>query len=404
MQRWARRLVGGGVMLVVAGAGLWASAAGPASGAGTPLVSVSPASQNVALGGDLFKVNIAIDNVENLGGFEITMTFNHDVLEYIGIARGPFLSSTGRTATCVSPLPGPNGTRTPVENVNQNGAFHFGCYTRGLGAANDSIPGPSGGGVLMTVGFKAKAPGIADLVFRGTSAIQPPDATPVANSGPFKISVDGNDNGEFGFTGVANALGDDVLPDMQGGVVQVYDPNAPAPTAVPATPTVVVAPPPQGNRQATSQAILGGRPERRLDDGTPIVGASNSSGGSVSVGGSGSDSGGSSGGGVAGASSGGATGASSTGGPTGSIAQGSSGGTSAGGSRSASGAPRAGFGPDARPGNPWPGRVSLALILIGVGAVITGAASKRERVLARVDETESDAPELAPDHRNGRHV
>lgn len=357
MQRWARRLVGGGVLLVLAGAGLWASGAGSASGAGNAMISLSPASQNVAMGGDVFKIDVRVSNVENLGGFDITMTFNKDVLEYLGIAKGPFLSSTGRAAACIAPYPGPNNSLTPVENVNQNGAFHFGCNTRGESAA-----APAGDGVLMTVGFKAKAPGTADLAFQGLLA-----------GSPYVVRAPQGDSGENGSTGLAIPEGAEIPADTQGGVVQVYDPNAPAPTAVPATPTVAAAPA-QRNIQATVQAVLG-KPERRLDDGTPIVGAfiSNSGSGDGTSGSTGASGAADSVGGVAGASSG-----DSSAGRTGNITtQGSSTGSSAGGSRSASGAPHAGFGPDAPPGNPWAGRASLALVLAGAAAVMTGAVSKR---------------------------
>jgi hypothetical protein len=373
MQKWSRGILGGGVLLVVAAAGIWlANVAGSAAGEGGTVLGISPASQNIPLGADPFKIDVIVSSVENLGSYDVTITFNKDVLEYVGIARGAFLGSTGRVSTCISPFPGPNGA-TATENVNKNGALHFGCDTLGLVQDNVGKPGASGSGTLMSIGFKPKAPGLADLVFRGDKPPEylppPDDKAPIPGTGPYAVSAPGNDNGEHGATGLGSVdicSGASCNTDtsasidfaMQGGVVQVIDPNAPAPTAVPATPTLVASSAkPVGDQRKTIQAVLG-TPERRIDD-TPVPGSFGS----------------------AGDGSGGATGSvagANNGGRTGDIAPGSPGAAgSAGGSRSATGAPRAGYGPDPQPGSPWPGRVSLTFALAGMGAIIAGVAGNR---------------------------
>lgn len=376
MTSWTQRVLAVGLVLVVSGLGLWASGAG-SSAAGDPVMSIAPASQNVAMNADPFALDVTVSNVDNLGAYDVTVTFNNNVLEYLGIANGDFLTSTGRRQQCIAPYPGPNNT-SAAENVNRNGAVHFGCTTLGLDA-NGGIPGPGGNGVVMSIGFKPKGVGNADIVFRGTKAPEyanPGDATPIAGTGPYKLSVPGNDNGEFGYTGLGDILGNGISPVLQGGVVQVYDPNAPVPTAVPATPTPVAAQP-QGDRRATVQALLG-TPERRLTDITPLANpngsGANTDGSGGSDGAGGSESGGGGNGSGGGSGSGGASG-----GRTGSIAgaSGDAGSSGPGGSRGASGAPRAGYGPEPKPANPWPGRVSLALIAGGMGAIVAGAARGR---------------------------
>jgi hypothetical protein len=375
------------VLLVVAAAGFWlVSGAGRAAGAGGTILGISPASQNVALDSDPFMIDVTVSNVANLGAYDITLTFNKDVLEYIGIARGPFIGSSGRTASCIAPFPGPNGA-TATENVNNNGALHFGCNTVGIVQGDEGKPGPSGDGTLMRVGFKPKAPGAADIVFRGFINGKPYTISPAG--GAYAGETGSTSLGTVEVCGGAGGCTDglDIPFDRQGGVVQVIDPNAPEPTAPPATPTVAPAGTPVDVRKTVEAAL--GTPERRVDDGTPVPGApdnggggaidsvagASNGGGSDSSGGGGSDSvtsagSGSSGGtsdSVAGAGNGGGgtndsvAGASSSGGRTGDIAPAD---------------PVAGPQPG---GSSWRGRVVLTLALAGVGAIVAFIAVNRRR-------------------------
>ena len=57
--------MGGGVVLVVAGVGLWHSGSGSVSGAGNALLTIEPASQNVAIDAGPFVLTVKVSNVEN---------------------------------------------------------------------------------------------------------------------------------------------------------------------------------------------------------------------------------------------------------------------------------------------------------------------------------------------------
>ncbi|MEX1253176.1 MAG: hypothetical protein WEE64_02430 [Dehalococcoidia bacterium] len=76
---------------------------------------------------------------EGLGAFELTFTFNPEVLRLGGGMPGAFLGSTGREAQCAS-------RGGPEEYV-------LGCFTTGAGA------GPQGSGVLATVDVYPVNPG-----------------------------------------------------------------------------------------------------------------------------------------------------------------------------------------------------------------------------------------------------
>jgi hypothetical protein len=359
MQRWSRGILGGGVLLVVAAAGIWlVNVAGSAAGEGGTLLSVSPASQNVAVGADHFGVDIVVANVQNLGAYEFTLRFDPAIVEYIGASEKGFLKTTGRTQSCQP--------TTPIDQANERGGVTMGCTTRDQQRSPTGGPmGPNGSALLATVGFRPRSAGTSDLFFDGLEAGPQPTAetgqpTPVPEVGKTGLAtVDFCDAG-------CDSDAVDIAFSVQTGIVAVFDPNAgPTPSAVPATPTLTV-PKPRGDQRKTVQAILG-TPERRVNDGTPIPGAPDSAGGS-SNGGRGS----------AGGASGSVAGANNGGGRTGDIAPGAPGAAgSAGGSRSATGAPRAGFGPDPQPGSPWPGRASLVLALAGMGAIIAGVAGNR---------------------------
>jgi hypothetical protein len=113
------------------------------SGAGVR-ACIQPASLAVGQG-DNFSVDVAVDGVSDLGGYEFTIAFDPAVVAFTGVTNGPFLGSTGRGVSC----PGPTIT---INSVN------FKCVT--LGA---SPPGPSGTGVLATVTFLAVGPGTSVL-------------------------------------------------------------------------------------------------------------------------------------------------------------------------------------------------------------------------------------------------
>ena len=343
MSRWQGRVLGGGLMLVLAGAALGLTA-GRASGEGETMMRITPGSQNVATG-QTFSVQIEVSNVQNLGAYDFTLNFNTDIVEYVSTSNGTFLGSTGRRPQC---------SGTGAAGVNTSGTLDFHCTTDGVVDGGIGKYGPDGSGTLATVSLRAKSMvGIGDIVFPASSLIEglpPPDAVHVCGAGTCTnrtglSSVDiGNAPTGIYFT-------------VQNAVVGVFDPAQPTPTGVPPTPTPPPAPPtPAAPRdaQATVQAALG-TPGRTLPrDGTPAAGtvaaASNgSNGGAANTSNDATDGDGASG---------------SVAGPSG--GRSGTNGAASGGARGASGVPVAGYGPEPHE-NPWRAR---ALMLIALGTVV----------------------------------
>jgi len=101
---------------------------------GPVTVRVAPVSQEASLGIP-FTVDIVVDNVVNLGAYELTLGFDPAILQYVDVENGSFLGSSGRSVNCL----GPEGSGASVRMV---------CVTLG-----PEPPGPSGSGVLATVTF-----------------------------------------------------------------------------------------------------------------------------------------------------------------------------------------------------------------------------------------------------------
>jgi hypothetical protein len=351
MRRWQGVWLGGGALLILGALALMGAGARSASGQGAAVMSLSPASVQANIGGNQIDMDVKIDNADNLGAFEFTLKFDSSMLEYVSMTGSNFLSTTGRVQQCIGPSYGPNG-ESPATIANTYGAFHFGCTTIGV-SGNETKPGPSGSGKLAHIVFKTRGTaGETDIAFKGTGAAG--DSKYVVR--PADPNVDG-DQGDTGFTGIADVLGNNPGASFIGAALQLNDPAAPEPTRVPrATPTPVSPQTDPDNIQATVTAVLGA-PERRITD--------NASG--ATGGGDGGD-----GGGVS-SVLGGRRG---TSGPDVGASGSGAGGPSAAGSRAPNGAPIAGYGPQPqRPG--WPGRVATLLFAVGTLALAAGCLRAR---------------------------
>ncbi len=103
-------------------------------------VIVNPPSQDVNPS-DVFTTTIEIENVNNLGGFELDLNYDVNLVTANTVTIGDFLGSSGRT---VFPL---------TNNIdNTNVIVSFAATT--LGAA---IPGPDGAGILLNIEWTATA-------------------------------------------------------------------------------------------------------------------------------------------------------------------------------------------------------------------------------------------------------
>lgn len=102
-----------------------------------PTVWVEPAQVDVRPD-ESFEVQVMIDDVEDLAGFEITIAYDPSVIELTEAARGDFLGSTGRMTVPVGP-----------QIDEEQGTVALGALSLGQGA------GPNGSGILATINGKA---------------------------------------------------------------------------------------------------------------------------------------------------------------------------------------------------------------------------------------------------------
>lgn len=343
-QRMAHRIgrkgwLGGGALLAVAGVGLWLSAATVAQGEGEADVVIAPASKNVALGSGDFTVDVNVENASNLGSYDLLIKFNNDVLEYVGMVKTGYLTTTGRTQQCTSLAGGPSG-ESPDEYANQLGALVFGCATKGLITDGQGVYGPSGSGTLATLTFRPRGAGQSDIELAGIQErviVAAPQGEYSGIAGMTQLSAveQCTSDGDCAPYGIPTG--------GRSGIVEVYDPSAPTPTGVPATPTrVVPANTPAADATATAPVI------NRTPSASGTQPAGVTRGGATTSGGTTSGGGTRPGGGVAGAS-GGATGP--------------------------DGAPVAGFGPQ-QESDPWPLRAGMLMTLAG-GLIMAGGALSR---------------------------
>ena len=117
-------------------------------------VRVAPVWQEASVGIP-FKVDIVVDNVVNLGAYELSLSFNSTILRYAGAANGPFLGSSGRSVWC------------PVLDWSE-ASVRMVCVTLG-----PEPPGPSGSGVLATVTFLPVDTGEAQVKIEGIILTDP---------------------------------------------------------------------------------------------------------------------------------------------------------------------------------------------------------------------------------------
>ena len=190
--------------------------AAPRADAQTPAVErVSPATQNVSLAQASFPVDITVEDVTNLGGYEVLLTFDSAQVAFVSAIDGPFLGSTMRPVLCAAPV-----VQTLPGTLRK---LQFGCGTLGP----PPPAGPSGAGVLATIAFQPLATGVAAL------ALEPSLTDPFGNP-IFAIAVGGEATISPGPTPTPTFTATPTLTPTPcpGGV-------CPTPTPVPCAPTNV---------------------------------------------------------------------------------------------------------------------------------------------------------------------
>jgi hypothetical protein len=112
-----------------------------------PVIRFDPPTSTVAPGA-VFVVNVVVDNVTDLGGYEFTVKFDPGVLHVQTVTLGPFLGSTGRTVAALGP-----------DIDNSAGSFTFGGYSFG------ATGGANGMGTVAQITLQAIASGNSALTF-----------------------------------------------------------------------------------------------------------------------------------------------------------------------------------------------------------------------------------------------
>ena len=108
-------------------------------------VRIVPASQTVPNVGLTFSVNVTVENVENLYGYEFKLYYPNDVLNGTGVTEGPFLK-TGGIPTLFS----------VAKFTDHYNATHGLSNVLCLRMQGDA-PGVNGSGTLATITFKSTA-------------------------------------------------------------------------------------------------------------------------------------------------------------------------------------------------------------------------------------------------------
>lgn len=113
------------------------------AGAQQAVVRVVPSSYTVPDVGMVFSVNVTVDGVEDLFGYEFKLYYPNNLLSKINVTEGPFLK-TGGVPTLFS-------TVKFTDNYNAtHGLVNILC----IRAAGDA-PGVNGSGTLATIAFRS---------------------------------------------------------------------------------------------------------------------------------------------------------------------------------------------------------------------------------------------------------
>lgn len=113
-------------------------------------ISVQPSAQTVTRGTN-FTVNINVTNVQNLGAYDINLTYAENILDLVAVENGEFLVSTSeRTVITTGP-------------ISSSGSVSFGALSFDNDPGNGTAPGPSGNGTLARVTFAAVVNGMSNL-------------------------------------------------------------------------------------------------------------------------------------------------------------------------------------------------------------------------------------------------
>lgn len=118
---------------------------GGTQAAASPILSITPATSTVNVG-DPLSLDVNIQDVTDLAGYEITFNFDASKLQFVSATQGPFLGGIIFFA-CGTSEPFPCTDSAPV------------------GAVESGFAGMNGSGMLFTLNFTALMEGTASIAF-----------------------------------------------------------------------------------------------------------------------------------------------------------------------------------------------------------------------------------------------
>jgi len=109
--------------------------------------------------GNIIEVQLSVDNVQNLFGWNLNLTWNPQVLNLTNIQEGPFLSNAGSTLCTWGPSLSP--TSRSQGYLNSTGCILLEAQS------------VDGSGVLATLSFQIIGTGVSPVSIEGTQLINP---------------------------------------------------------------------------------------------------------------------------------------------------------------------------------------------------------------------------------------
>ena len=146
-------------LAVVAGLGTFGRDAGPSEAGIVPHISTDPLTDDAPVGGDV-EFNFNVENVANLGGWELDIAYDEEVLVFETFTSGAFLESTRRIETCQD------------VSFPEAGVLRIGCTTiqkPGPVGPSGQTDGPSGAGTLGELEFQGLCAGESAVTFSDSS-------------------------------------------------------------------------------------------------------------------------------------------------------------------------------------------------------------------------------------------
>ena len=122
-------------------------------------VSINPSTTSTTIGSDI-TVNLQVANVQNLGGWNLNLTWNPQIINLTQVSEGTFLADSGTTLFTWSP------SSSPISRSHG--------YIQGVADVLLSATGVSGSGILATITFHALSSGTSPISIAGTTIINPP--------------------------------------------------------------------------------------------------------------------------------------------------------------------------------------------------------------------------------------